>query len=223
MNDTTTIGVPRRAVSFAAAAGLALAGTITIASGSQGAPTQTDGEKKVYVCKYVGKPGVDERLQTGQNPIQVSVNAIPGPGPVQPGYEFADAQGRSLVIAFVVDKKAEEPAPECPAAPPPTTTKPPTTTTTTTTTKPPTTTTKPPTSTTTTKTHPHKPKPPAKPKPKPPAKGGGVTPGVSAPDTGGAGGTSPANGLIGSGLLLAAAGVLGNDLLKRRREATNTK
>ncbi|MFY9227700.1 MAG: hypothetical protein WAO28_00005, partial [Candidatus Microsaccharimonas sp.] len=32
--------------------------------------------KKVFVCKYVGTPGVDERLQTGNNPISVSVNAI---------------------------------------------------------------------------------------------------------------------------------------------------
>ena len=35
--------------------------------------------RKVFVCKYVGKPGDDERLQTGQNPISVSVNAIPLP------------------------------------------------------------------------------------------------------------------------------------------------
>ena len=58
--------------------------------------------KKVWVCKFVGTPGVDERLQTGQNPISVSVNAIPNPpGPnVQIGDEFADAQGRSLVIGF---------------------------------------------------------------------------------------------------------------------------
>ncbi|HEV7194097.1 MAG TPA: hypothetical protein VGN35_12935 [Jatrophihabitantaceae bacterium] len=55
--------------------------------------------KKVYVCKYVGKPGVDERLQTGQNPIDVSVNAIKE-DPVVVGSFFADAQGRSYVLAF---------------------------------------------------------------------------------------------------------------------------
>lgn len=32
---------------------------------------------KVSVCKYVGTPGVDERLQTGQNPIEVTINASP--------------------------------------------------------------------------------------------------------------------------------------------------
>ena len=59
------------------------------ASGTEELPSN-----KVFVCKYVGKPGVDERLQTGQNPISVSVNAIPL-GDVQIGSEFADAQGRS--------------------------------------------------------------------------------------------------------------------------------
>jgi hypothetical protein len=55
--------------------------------------------KKVFVCKFVGTPGIDERLQTGQNPISVSVNAIPNwSGTI--GEFFADAQGRSLVIAF---------------------------------------------------------------------------------------------------------------------------
>ncbi|MGC8635286.1 MAG: hypothetical protein ACP5VP_11645, partial [Candidatus Limnocylindrales bacterium] len=55
--------------------------------------------KKVYVCKYVGTPYVDERLQTGQNPIDVSVNAI-GESPVVVGSYFKDAQGRSYVLAF---------------------------------------------------------------------------------------------------------------------------
>ncbi len=54
---------------------------------------------KVYVCKYVGTPGVDERLQTGQNPIEVSVNAVPQP--VVIGSYFPDAQGRSYVLGFV--------------------------------------------------------------------------------------------------------------------------
>lgn len=63
---------------------------------------------KVFVCKYVGTPGVDERLQTGQNPISVSISSISGfPGV---GGFFADAQGRSLVIAF--DDGQDEPS--CP-------------------------------------------------------------------------------------------------------------
>lgn len=121
---------------------------------------------KVFVCKYVGKPFVDERLQTGQNPISVSVNALDGP-PVL-GQFFEDAQGRSVVIAF----DTGQPEPSCPQPPPPTTTTteappppPPssttsttaatTTTSPTTTTLPPTTTSEvPPTTTTTTTTVP---------------------------------------------------------------------
>lgn len=49
---------------------------------------------KVFVCKFVGKPGGEgyERLQTGQNPISVSVNAVVGS-------KFKDAQELSVVIA----------------------------------------------------------------------------------------------------------------------------
>lgn len=66
--------------------------------------------EKVFVCKYVGTPGVDERLQTGQNPISVSLNAIPDGTGI--GDEFADQHGRSLVIAFDTGQELE---PECPA------------------------------------------------------------------------------------------------------------
>lgn len=75
---------------------------------------------KVYVCKYVGTPGVDERLQTGQNPIDVSVNAIPI-DPVVVGSYFADAQGRSYVLAFDVGQD-EPDVSQCPGYVPPTTT-----------------------------------------------------------------------------------------------------
>ncbi|WP_457099062.1 LPXTG cell wall anchor domain-containing protein [Microbacterium sp. P5_E9] len=62
-------------------------------------------EKWVFVCKYVGKPGVDERLQTGNNPISVSVNSIKNwDGMTIPSPLFADAQGRSAVIAWDPDK-----------------------------------------------------------------------------------------------------------------------
>lgn len=59
-------------------------------------------EKKVYVCKYVGTPGVDERLQTGQNPIEVSVNSIQNntwDGTTVPAW-FSDAQNRSYVLQY---------------------------------------------------------------------------------------------------------------------------
>ena len=87
-----------------------------------------NGPDKVFVCKYVDVPGEGERLQTGQNPISVSVNAIPV-SPVTIGTEFADQHGRSLVIAFDVGQP--EPSPEdCPPPNPPP--PPPATTTTTT-------------------------------------------------------------------------------------------
>lgn len=56
---------------------------------------------KVLVCKYVGKPGVHERLKGGKNPIEVSANSLPGynGGTPKPGDEFADAQERSVVVA----------------------------------------------------------------------------------------------------------------------------
>src|SRR5690242_8451498 len=52
---------------------------------------------KYFVCKYVGTPGDDERLQTGQNPISVSGNAIKE-DPIIVGSFFADKQGRSYVL-----------------------------------------------------------------------------------------------------------------------------
>lgn len=87
------------------------------AAGSEAPPN----EKKVYVCKYVGTPYVDERLQTGDNPIWVSENAIPDPegDGVHIDDEFADKQGRSIVIQI----GGEDPGiGACPAALIPTTT-----------------------------------------------------------------------------------------------------
>ena len=104
----------RRAILGVVALGALSACGVPSAAGEGGGGDQG----KVFVCKYVGTPGVDERLQTGQNPISVSVNAIPGGAFV--GKEFADAQGRSLVIAF----DTGQPEPECPGPTPhnPTTT-----------------------------------------------------------------------------------------------------
>jgi hypothetical protein len=78
--------------------------------------SQYPAPKKVFVCKYVGTPGVDERLQTGNNPISVSVNAIQHnhwDGTV-PGW-FSDAHDRSFVLAY----DTGQPKPDvssCPAA-----------------------------------------------------------------------------------------------------------
>ncbi|HEX3680518.1 MAG TPA: hypothetical protein VHU90_12415, partial [Galbitalea sp.] len=54
---------------------------------------------KAFVCKYVGTPGVNERLQTGQNPIDVDTHSI-AESPVVVGSYFNDAQGRSYVLAL---------------------------------------------------------------------------------------------------------------------------
>ena len=70
---------------------------------------------KYFVCKYVGTPGVDETLQTGQNPISVSENAIPGTPVV--GTFFNDSQGRSYVLALDTGQP-EPPASACPLATP---------------------------------------------------------------------------------------------------------
>jgi hypothetical protein len=73
-------------------------------------------DAKWFVCKYVGTPGVDEVLQTGQNPISVSESAI-GVSPVVAGAIFADGQGRSLVLEEDIGQ--EEPAADCPPTLPP--------------------------------------------------------------------------------------------------------
>lgn len=115
--------------------------TLLIAGVAVAAPAE-----KVFVCKFVGKPGVDERLQTGNNPISVNSNAIPNYQGV--GSYFADGQNRSYVLA--VDSGQPEPnvsqcpqptvtpptPPVVPPTPTPTPTPTPGTTTTTVTTEP---------------------------------------------------------------------------------------
>ncbi len=213
---TTTIGMRRRAVSLITSVAFAATGALALSSATSA--TADEHNQWVYVCKYVGTPGVDERLQTGQNPILVSVNAIDGPPVI--GAPFKDGQYRSVVIGYGEPGGGQEgePEPVCPPElpPPPTeTTTPPTTETTT----PPTTeTTTPPTTETTTGTTP----PEQPPGTTPPGAGGGVTPGPGAPDTGGgpagdAGDSVPVNGLIGTGLLLGAAGILTSEAVRRRR------
>lgn len=67
----------------------------------------------VYVCKYVGKPGVNERLKSGQNPIKVAASSVPQP--VKVGSYFADAQGRSYVLALDTGQPAPSRS-DCPSA-----------------------------------------------------------------------------------------------------------
>ncbi|QHC01338.1 hypothetical protein EK0264_14300 [Epidermidibacterium keratini] len=75
-------------------------------------PTETTTPDKVWVCKYVGTPGVDEQLQTGDNPISVDTSSLSGFTGTFP-YEFNDAQGRSVAIGY--DDGGPEPSPsQCP-------------------------------------------------------------------------------------------------------------
>jgi|SRR5579859_646399 hypothetical protein len=88
---------------------LAAAGAVTAVAGAgimlfalnpaQGNAKPPATPKKVYVCKYVGTPGANETLQSGQNPIDVAVNAIKE-NPIVVGSFFNDKQGRSYVLAF---------------------------------------------------------------------------------------------------------------------------
>ena len=73
---------------------------------------------QVVVCKYVGTPGVDEVLQTGQNPIVVDTHALKGFTGSFP-YEFADAQGNSIAIRYAVNSHDGDIS-ECPGYVPPT-------------------------------------------------------------------------------------------------------
>ena len=78
-----------------------------------------DTPRKVFVCKYVGTPGDDERLQTGDNPISVDYHSLEGAPAI--GQFFEDAQGRSVVIAFDVGQP-EPDVSDCPQPTPSTTT-----------------------------------------------------------------------------------------------------
>jgi hypothetical protein len=82
-------------------------------------PLTDTGQRKVWVCKYVGTPGASERLQTGQNPINVSRNSIKVP--VVLGAVFPDAHGRSIVIGFGTSwgQRNEPSIEDCPPPPPP--------------------------------------------------------------------------------------------------------
>jgi len=93
------------------------------------AANATEGDPhQVLVCKYVGTPGVDETLQTGQNPIVVDEAALEGDGFVGVfPFEFSDAQGKSIAIRFLAEDEspgdpfdiAECPLPDSPTPPPP--------------------------------------------------------------------------------------------------------
>lgn len=75
-----------------------------------------DEPKKVYVCKYVGTPGVDERLKKGNDGlIEVAVNSIENNewDGTLPGY-FSDKQDRSYVLEYVTDGQSAPAVTQCP-------------------------------------------------------------------------------------------------------------
>ena len=84
----------RKSIAITAAA--ALLGVAGFA-GAQTAYAQDDDPQKVWVCKYVGKPGEDERIKEGENPIHVAAASV---SEARVGAFFSDAQGRSVVVSL---------------------------------------------------------------------------------------------------------------------------
>src|SRR5918994_634145 len=118
---TTLMSATRRLLSISAAAPIAAVGLVAFSAPAHAAPASS----RVWVCKYVGTPGVDERLQTGNNPIRVSGNAADkdNDGQVFVGDQFADAQGRSIIVQIGgddpgVDICSPTPPPVEPTTPP---------------------------------------------------------------------------------------------------------
>jgi hypothetical protein len=110
---TTPMSAARRLLSISAAT-IAAVGLVTLSAPAHAAPASS----QVWVCKYVGTPGEDERLQTGNNPIRVSGNAADkdNNGQVFVGDQFADAQGRSVIVQIEGDDPGED---ICSPTPPP--------------------------------------------------------------------------------------------------------
>jgi hypothetical protein len=111
---TTPRSAARRLLSTSAAATIAAVGLVALSAPAYAA----DANSKVWVCKYVGKPGVDEVLKSGKNPIEVSGHSVDQDkdGQVFVGDQFADAQGRSVVVQI----GGKDPgADACSSTPPP--------------------------------------------------------------------------------------------------------
>lgn len=72
-------------------AGLFVMGTATSAQ-ADGQSQVDDGKRSVWVCKYMGTPGVDESLKPGKQPIAIESD-------VAVGESMNDAQGRSFILA----------------------------------------------------------------------------------------------------------------------------
>jgi hypothetical protein len=93
---TTPMSATRRLLSVSAAATIAAVGLVALSTPAHAA----DADSQVWVCKYVGTPGDDEVLKEGKNPIEVNGNSVDKDknGQVFVGDQFADAQGRSVIV-----------------------------------------------------------------------------------------------------------------------------
>lgn len=85
----------------------------------QSSPTSTNPPHevhKVVVCKYVGKPGVDERLQGGNNPITPDDSTLDWFDGTFPAY-FTDGQVKSVAVRYMYDgeKPSDPTLADCPA------------------------------------------------------------------------------------------------------------
>jgi hypothetical protein len=103
-----------RLLAVAAAAGLATVVPVVFSAPAQAADANT----QVWVCKYVRTPGGDEVLKDGKNPIEVNGKSVDKDkdGQIFVGDQFADAQGRSVVVQI----GGEDPgAGSCSPTPPP--------------------------------------------------------------------------------------------------------
>ena len=100
----------RRAATFLAALGALVmsSGIALMVTATPANATQPDPNHKDWVCKYVGKPGVDERLKGGKNPIWVDTAAT------KSGDWFADGQERSYVILADAPKTPAPTIADCP-------------------------------------------------------------------------------------------------------------
>lgn len=98
---------------FLRAAAVAVVVALSAIGGSTAVATSENSDS-VVVCKYVSIPGVDERLQTGQNPIVVSSNSLTGDGfdGTFP-FTFSDAQGQSIAIRYATSAQDGDIS-ECP-------------------------------------------------------------------------------------------------------------
>lgn len=115
-SGTRRTAARRFATVMAAVGALLVSSGIALMAAPTPASADRGGDAKVAVCKYVGTPG-ESRLQTGQNPIEVSVNTLRNvigdfdawlENPSFP-VEWTDAQGQgnptgSIAIGFTDEK-----------------------------------------------------------------------------------------------------------------------